>query len=406
MSALLDAISTRIQRSPRALRLLSGLARRLDPVIVVRKRVFVLGADAVREVLARASDFELGPVGAPKMLMGPFLLGMDPREQYLSERRLLGEVLTSLQPTLGKVAYDACTAAAEALEGKRSIEVVSEFAEPVVTRIAARFYGVALPMPEQTSVLRVSRGERGGEELLGQWLRKIGSVIATTSPAPFGLQRVAQACVPELEAHLQLAIERGGPPDTVLAKLLECVRRGQLPIERVLPNLAGLMLAGSTALVKSFVNALEQILQRDQKELPAQRDTDTLRALLFEALRFNPTFPMIVRFCPRATRLGEGASAREIPAGAQVYVALVAAMFDAEIGDADRFSAVRSPAGTLVFGWGQHMCLGRVIATTELVEMLRAFLSVPELLQFKGSRIRYDGPAVQSFRITHDGGGP
>src|SRR4030095_13587748 len=109
------------------------------------------------------------------------------------------------------------------------------------------------------------------EELLAQWVRKVGSAIATTSPAPFGLQRIAEACAPEFRTYLEREINRARQwPDreTILGQLLLSVKAGQLPLERVLPNLAGLMLAGSTPLVKSITHVIDQILRRPNEIRP------------------------------------------------------------------------------------------------------------------------------------------
>jgi cytochrome P450 len=395
MSAFLDAISTRIQRRPRVMQLGFGLARRGSPILVLGRNVVVLGADEVREALARSHDFELGPIGARKMLMGPFLLGMDPRRQYTLEREWLADLLQGLQGALEKVTTEVCAEAFSRLEGRRSIEVVSEFAQPVVTRVASRFFGVRAPQDCRSNVLAA----RDGEELLAQWLRKVGSVIATTSPAPFGLQRVATDCAAELQAHLQREIGREPPPDTVLARLLERVNSEEIRLERVLPNLAGLMLAGSTALVKSFAHALQQILKRPET-IAAALAAPSVEPFVLEALRFNPTFPVVMRFCPRATRLGEDRHAREIPAGAKLYVVLLAAMFDDRVGDADEFAPSRPADHHLHFGGGTHECLGGQVARTILAEMFRVFLALPGLRHARGSRIRYDGPAVDRFRLT------
>src|SRR5262249_8551403 len=106
-SAIVDGVAAWVQRSPRALRLFSGLARRIAPILVpARQHAFVLGADEVRETLERASDFELGPFGGPKMLMGPFLLGMDPRQQYHDERAVLEQILASLRPRVTTIARE------------------------------------------------------------------------------------------------------------------------------------------------------------------------------------------------------------------------------------------------------------------------------------------------------------
>jgi cytochrome P450 len=111
---------------------------------------------------------------------------------------------------------------------------------------------------------------------------------------------------------------------------------------------------------------------------------------------------MVLRYCPFAKVLGGGQARRQMPAGTVLYVALIGALFDAEITDADHFLPQRptDEDNSLVFGWGQHHCLGRHVATAELVAMLRAFLSLRDIRQFRRSKIRYDGPAADRFVIT------
>jgi len=159
-SALLDGVAAWVQRSPRAMRLLSGLARRIAAIQVVkRKHVFVLGADAVRETLVRGSDFELGPFGGPKMLMGPFLLGMDPRAQYKHEHDLLGQILKLLLRHLTAIACEESDRQARTLVDRRSLDVVNDFAEPIVRRVACRFFGIDFPQVADTRALAPANGE-------------------------------------------------------------------------------------------------------------------------------------------------------------------------------------------------------------------------------------------------------
>jgi len=316
---------------------------------------------------------------------------MDPRLQHARERKQLSAVLDSLLPRLREIARaEAERAARELHPDGRSLEVVSEFAEPVITRIASKLYGVPAPEPAYSAVIDTS----DGEVLLAQWLRKAGCLIASTWPAPFGLKGVGEACAKELAAHLDAVISRPASADTVLGRLQLC-----LPPERVRANLAGLMLAGSTALVKSFVHALRELLAREKK-LREALDHDALRAALLEAMRFAPTFPMVLRYCPRELRLGSGARARTIPRGATVYVSLMSAMFDDELGDADLFADARPEHQYLHFGAGPHECLGRAIAAETLEAMLHAFLAVPRVIGAAPGRVRYDGPAVERFRIA------
>jgi len=339
---------------------------------------------------------------------------MDPRPQYREERKLLGDVLEGLKGDLATISDEVARDAASRLprlERGASFDAVSAFAMPVVTRIASRFYGV----PEPTGKVRSATLNATGEKLLGGWLRKVGSVIASNSPAPFGLQRVAEACRDEFRAYLKELIASGQPnpqANDVLGRLLALKHSHGWSDERVLANLAGLMLAGSTALVNSFALALKQMheLRRPKSDQPVLHEAVAaarraggdarLWALVLEAWRFAPTFPVLIRYCARETRIGQGASARVVPAGAQVYVVPQAAMFDASIEDAEHFSAERGDEHFPQFGAGPHTCLGRDAATIELMAMFRAFLRLPGVENIRVGRIRYDGPAVHALRVT------
>ena len=413
MSSFADVISQTVQRSPALLHSITGLARRIAPVFVAGRSVFVLGADEVREVFDRTGDFELAAVAHRKQLMGAFLLGMDPRPQYRDERKFLGDVLEGLKGELATISDEVARVAASklpGLEGGASFDAVGDFAMPVVTRIASRFYGVPEPPDGQPNAALSATGEK----LLGGWLRKVGSVIASNSPAPFGLQRVAKQCAEDFGKYLGAVIASRQPDpraSDVLGRLLAVQANQQWSDKRVIANLAGLMLAGSTALVNSFALALKQMceLRRRDSKTPVlgeaidavrRGDDDALWATILEAWRFAPTFPVLVRYCARETRIGQGASARVVPAGAQVYVVPQAAMFDASIEDAEHFSAERGEDLYLQFGSGPHTCLGRDAATTELLAMFRAFLSLPGVDGIRVGRIRYDGPAVHALRVT------
>lgn len=106
---------------------------------------------------------------------------------------------------------------------------------------------------------------------------------------------------------------------------------------------------------------------------PADRDrseeTRFVRRLVNESLRLRATFPAMMRWAVRDTRLGTG---RRIPAGARVALVNDAINRDREVfgADADAFNPYRAlPPGVhdyrLAFGTGSRSCIGKALITTD-----------------------------------------
>jgi cytochrome P450 len=131
-----------------------------------------------------------------------------------------------------------------------------------------------------------------------------------------------------------------------------------------------------------------------------------LRQIVYEALRFRPMVPLVVRHSPRETILAKGTDrARMVPAGATVIAAAIAGMFDPEVFEnPSRFSSHRKLAAYLHFGFGRHACFGKYIADVVLVEITRSLLLLPNLRRAPGSRgkIRHDGPVATSLCVAFD----
>ena len=75
-----------INAHPLILASVFGLLRNHTPFVRLGKTVIVLRQDDIRDVLSRPADFELGAVAEHKMLMGPFLLGLDPWRFYTAAK--------------------------------------------------------------------------------------------------------------------------------------------------------------------------------------------------------------------------------------------------------------------------------------------------------------------------------
>ena len=137
---------------------------------------------------------------------------------------------------------------------------------------------------------------------------------------------------------------------------------------------------------------------------------DSLRQIIYEALRFRPMLPLLVRYAPRETVIAKGSSdARLVPGGKNVIAAPIAAMFDPEeFADPGTFKCDRSLKKYLHFGpeAGPRQCFSKHVADLLIVEIISALLIYCKDLRrvngWKGS-IKYylDGPAPQSLFLTY-----
>ena len=459
MSWFSERAAMKFLQQPKLMRGLLGLAQRLNPIFSVGSTTVLTNAEDIRESLERSCDFEYDPYNRNRMLMGPFLLALNPYPVNEEEKEFLGGLLSTLSlppgaSPLDAVVNKACAARASVIleklgEPTWQVDLVGEYAEPVVIDLVKEFFGIDSPAANATKIFGVSSGDK----VLAQWLRKVGSVIATTTPAPFGLQQVAEASAKELTQHLDACanaawpITTPGVYTTVLGGLLDKVHSRRLEqnlptaallnvdeLEYVRRNLIGLVLAGSTPLIRAFVHGIDQLFRREDRPMHGQGRgfpegvkrpplyaayvaaragrRQELETLFFEALRFNPTFPMLTRYCPRTVTVAARTSrSSEIPAGNIVMVPPIAAMFDStSLPDPDVFGYSRPDNAYMHFGWGGHRCLGESVARTAVVAMALHLLGV-RTIEFETLRtflpaidrakIIYDGPAIESYKVTY-----
>ena len=161
---------------------------------------------------------------------------------------------------------------------------------------------------------------------------------------------------------------------------------------------------------KAMAQALDQLLDRPEAlqaahEAACANDDKTLSAVIFEALRFNPQNPFLLRHCAQDYVVAKGtARARTIPAGSLVIVGTSSAMFDEEkFADPETFRIDR-PAGDYIhYGYGQHICFGRYIGAILIPGMAKSLLRRNNLRRApQDGHIVYDGAFPDRFMVDFD----
>ncbi|MEM8971831.1 MAG: cytochrome P450 [Pseudomonadota bacterium] len=334
----------------------------------------------VTDVLRRHDELTVAQnISSMDQSVGPFMLARDSSIENWHDRAAMQIVLPIdplEQDKLRSKAHDVVTSALRGRTGQ--IDLVQTVAREVPFRIVKDYYGFS-----------------GASEVkLNRWSRATQHDMFHN---PFGIQTPLRRLNIEAGRELRQWI-RGkidlirrndsvAPGDTILEKLVHG-RYANLfdDDERIVSNVAGLLVGTIETTAQAIVQAVREILIRPDtldlvREHIEQQNWDGIEGAVNEALRFNPVGPVLFRTCDRAVALGEGTGYRQmLPPRATVIAALASAMYDAEIFPSPKsFDPSRNRAHYLHFGHGHHKCLGAHIGLTITAAAVAAILSKSDL---------------------------
>ena len=425
---------------PLLLKMVFACLRRIRPIAIVGGNVIVTKHDDVKEVLQRFDDFTLAEYTQSKMLGGSFLLSIDWREQHTRERELLKSVVRPAHDIrwIRTLAEHECEAlisgAGQNADGRCEIDVAGELAEGVALKIVSTYFGVtAVP---------------AGDFEMARLLRRLAALILLEPPDGTKEWFASRKAILDLTDHLAHLIKTrsaqvshcaiASPPgDDLLTRLVvrmhvDADRPPWFTEDWIRRYLTGLAVFGNATISQTVAHSLDQLLARPHALSRAKQAAGRLAAstpstsrsraddvrddctekeavcgmqqLIYEALRFRPMLPLLARYSPRETTLAKGTTRqRRIPAGARVIAGPLAAMFDPEVFERPwHFSSARPLKDYLHFGDGPHVCVGKYVADTQIIEIVRAVLLLNDLRRAPGrrGRVQYDGPAVDSLHLT------
>lgn len=387
---------------PAILRPVFGFLQRHFPILLLGKTAIVTRFDDVIEVLKRETDFTLSQINAKKIdqIDGPFILGMDASPQYDRENATLHEAVR--RQDLDRIRQFVAQSASEliaAARPRRRIDVVNGYARVVPVRLLASYFG--MPGPNDPTMMR--------------WMRDIFHYIFADLTNGADVLHDALHSVAELRQYMdaQIAFRKSAPAnDDVLGRLLalQDAAHPWLDDHAVRRNLSG-VIVGSVDTTSKFVSlAIDELLRRPETLAEAQasalkNDIDAVRHYAWEAVRFNPHHPLLVRYCGRTTTIaGSQARSKTVPAASKVYVATFSAMFDPEVFTKPAEFNPKRQTEYLHFGYGMHTCFGSAINGIQIPELLAALLRLPNLRRAPGSagHILYDGPFPNRLILEFD----
>jgi cytochrome P450 len=365
---------------------LIGLGRWLRPVIKVPfvRWAFVLRYDEVREVLTHDREF---PVGWGDRMVEVtkgknFVLGMP----YDDEYRLSYEQLAEAFPRADvprHVESQALAASAAILASKligENFDAVEELITAVPTHLCESYYGIQI----------------ADKILFAKWTLAISSYLFGPTPNEDDrkLALTAAACLRKTIRD-SIASAKADPHQgigIVLPRMIAMQEEDpQVTDDVIHAQLFGMVLGFIPTNVLAGGNILETLLSRPgflkrTRAAALAGDDDLLWRCLRETLRFRHINLGPWRKCPNGYTFGEGGFCPiKVPPGYKVAAMFQSAMFDSRrVVRAHSFDPDRRDEDYMVFGIGQHWCLGAYIATAQLTQTFKLLLTRGDLQAVDG----------------------
>lgn len=363
------------------IRTLMSIPRGIAPVITLGSRVFVFRNGDVREILGRDKEFTLAQVNGESISrhIGPFILGMDDGPQYQRDIGILRGVIRR-DDTDRIRKYVRETAASLTAELSGEFDIISQFTRLLPLKLVGDYFGVPGPNPED--MLR--------------WNRSLfWDVFLDLSSDPKVRANATQSAK-EMNAYLaQIILEHknalnsgGRLRDTLLSRLITLQQTDQPSFndKEIAGNLAGVFLGALEPTNKAVANAMRAIYARPEvlvmaREAARKDDVETMSKIAFEALRFYPNAPALMRYNDTERSIGgDGRKRRSIKADKTIFLMTQSAMFDNRaVANPKTFDINRPREQYLYFGLGLHTCYGNYINFITIPEMLLALFKLDGL---------------------------
>ncbi|PTL60273.1 cytochrome P450 [Paraconexibacter algicola] len=315
-----------------------------------------------------------GMVGMPWVqleVQNGMFIGMDPpkhgRLKSLFQRGFTPKRIAEHEDAIRAIARQAL----DRLDGREEIDVVTDYAQPVVSRVIGSFMGIA---PEDDAMWA---------ELMN---RLVGGDDAEMNPE--GPQDVIETVIPMIVERCQVLIDerRENPTDDLMSILVNAEVDGdKLSDWEIVMGFILLVTAGNDSTKATFCSGVKALIENPDERAKVIADPALIPSMVEECLRMFPAFAHFRRTATEDTELG----GCPIKKGDKVMMWYPATGYDEAVYDEpEAFRVERNPEHQAFGAGGRHFCLGTALARLELKVMFEEFLGRYPDLEFAG-RPRY-----------------
>ncbi|MBA2523859.1 MAG: cytochrome P450 [Solirubrobacterales bacterium] len=304
----------------------------------------------------------------PLELTQAMFIGMDPpkhdRLKALFQRGFTPKRIAEHEGEIRAITREVL----DGLGDRETCELVTDVAQPVVSRVIGSFMGI----PKEDDEV---------------WARLMNSILAANDPDvnPEGVEAVMQRDVPEIfeRCGKLIAERRERPTDDLTSVLVHADLDGdRLEEHEIVMGFFLLVAAGNDSTKATYSSAMRALMEDPEQKEKLLDDPSLVPSAVEEALRMFPAFAHFRRTANGDAEL----HGQKIRDGEKVVLWYVSSNRDeTRYEDPDHFDVTRNPEHQAFGAGGRHFCLGTALARLELRILIEETLA-----RYPG--IALDGP--------------
>jgi cytochrome P450 len=304
----------------------------------------------------------------PLELIQAMFIGMDPpkhdRLKQLFQRGFTPKRIADHEERIREITI----AVLDRLDGRETCDLVTEVAQPVVSRVIHSFMGVP---PEDDEI----------------WARLMNATLGAGDPDlnPEGTDAVMQRDVPEIFERCRrlIAERRDHPTDDLTSVLVHAEIDGQgLEEHEIVMGFFLLVAAGNDSTKATYCSAMRALIEHPEERQRLLDDPSLIPSAVEESLRMYPAFAHFRRTATSDTEI----AGQPIEEGDKVVMWYVSSNRDeTRYENPDRFDVTRNPEHQAFGAGGRHFCLGAALARLELRILLEETLARYPAMELAGT---------------------
>jgi cytochrome P450 len=317
----------------------------------------------------------------PVELISAMFIGMDPpkhdRLKQLFQRGFTPKRIAEHEDAIREITVGVL----DRLEGRDTCDLVTDVAQPVVSRVIGSFMGIP---PEDDEI----------------WARLMNNTLGAGDPDlnPEGVQSVMERDVPEIFARCgQLIAERRErPTDDLTSVLVHAELDGErLEEHEIVMGFFLLVAAGNDSTKATYCSGMRALMEHPEQKRMLIDDPALIPGTVEEALRMYPAFAHFRRTATRDMEVG----GQQIRAGDKIVMWYVSSNRDeTRYEDPDRFDVTRNPEHQAFGAGGRHFCLGAALARLELRVLFEETLKRYPGIELAGAPHYAESPFVNQLK--------